>query len=209
MPLIRSALAKALSGKGLRLIGAASHMDDAIRLVLDLRPDVVVIDIGLPDRVGIDTIEQLARLAPSSRILVLTRTEPNGVLEAVVAGASGYILKTAPTDEIIKAIRATAAGEHPLSPEIAGSLLERVREREIPVTTADHEMADEIRATLTTRELDILALLARGDSNQEIGQKLALSPNTVANHVKSILAKLQLHNRVQAAVQAVRTGIIT
>ena len=151
-------------------------------------------------------IEQLALLAPASRVLVLTRSEQNRVVEAIIAGASGYILKTAPPKAIIGAVRATAAGESVLSPQIAGKLLQRIRERDIPVTNTD-SAAIAIRAALTDRELEIFTRLASGKSNHEIARELSLSTNTVANHIASILAKLHLENRIQAAVQAVRSGI--
>ena len=176
-------------------------------MVTDLRPDVVLMDIRIPGASGVETIERLRILAPASRILVLTRSEHNRVVEAIVAGASGYILKSAPTGEIVAAVRATAAGESVLSPAIAGKLLERIRVRDIPVTAQSHSAAAAIRGALTARELEIFARLASGQSNQQIGDELSLSVNTVANHIASILAKLHLENRIQAAVQAVRSGI--
>jgi DNA-binding NarL/FixJ family response regulator len=112
-----------------------------------------------------------------------------------------------PPDAIINAIRATAAGELVFSSQIAGKLLQRIRERDIPVTATSLTAANAIRAALTERELEIFTLLASGNSNQQIGHELSLSTNTVSNHIKSILAKLQLDNRIQAAVHAVRSGI--
>ena len=205
-PLIRSALGQTLSAAGLELVGEAATGEDAIELVLDLRPDVVLMDIKLPDIPGVQAIERLGLLAPASRVLVLTRTEENRVVEAIIAGASGYILKTAPPKAIIDAVRATAAGESVLSSQIAGKLLERIRETDIPITTSQ-DAAGAIRAALTERELEIFTLLASGKSNQQIGRELSLSTNTVSNHIKSILAKLHLENRIQAAAQAVRAGI--
>ena len=205
-PLIRSALGQTLSAAGFELVGEAATGEDAIELVLDLRPDVVLMDIKLPDIPGVQAIERLGLLAPASRVLVLTRTEENRVVEAIIAGASGYILKTAPPKAIIDAVRATAAGESVLSSQIAGKLLERIRETDIPITTSQ-DAAGAIRAALTERELEIFTLLASGKSNQQIGRELSLSTNTVSNHIKSILAKLHLENRIQAAAQAVRAGI--
>ena len=204
--LIRAALARALSDSGIELVGEAVNGEGAIAIVVDVRPDVVLMDLRLPGLSGVQVIEQLGLLAPASRILVLTRSEQNRVVEAIVAGASGYILKSAPADAIVSAVRATAAGESVLSPQIAGKLLQRIRELDIPVTHP-HSAALAIRAALTDRELEIFTRLASGDSNHEIARKLTLSTNTVANHIASILAKLHLENRVQAAVQAVRSGI--
>jgi DNA-binding NarL/FixJ family response regulator len=204
--LIRSALAQALANGGIELVGEAADGEQAIRLVVDVRPDVVLIDLKLPGISGVQAIEQFGLLAPASRVLVLTRSEQNRVVEAIIAGASGYILKSAPAEAIVAAVQATAAGESVLSSQIAGKLLQRIRELDIPVTNSD-TAAVAIRAALTDRELEIFTRLASGDSNHEIASELSLSTNTVANHIASILAKLHLENRVQAAVQAVRSGI--
>ena len=204
--LIRGALAQVLTSGGLQLVGEAASGEAAIAIVLNVRPDVVLLDLQLPGISGVQTIEQLALLAPASRILVLTRPERDQVVEAIVAGASGYILKTARAERIVSAIRATAAGESVLSSEIAGKLLRRIRELDLPVTTSGGG-ALAIRAALTDRELEIFTHLASGNSNQQIADRLSLSTNTVANHIASILAKLHLENRIQAAVQAVRSGI--
>lgn len=205
--MIRGALAQTLTGGGLCLVGEATNARDAIRLVVDVRPDVVLMDLRLPDSSGVHAIEQLAMLAPASRTLILTRTEHNRVVEAIVAGASGYILKTAPPKAIISAVRATAAGESVISSQIAGELLQRIRERDIPVTANSDNAASAIRAVLTERELEIFERLASGRTNRDIAHELLLSTNTVHNHIASILAKLHLDNRIQAAVQAVRSGI--
>ena len=204
--LIRSALAQALSNSGIELVGEAATGEDAIEIVVDVRPDVVLMDLRLPGVSGVRAIEQLGLLAPASRVLVLTRSEQNRVVEAIIAGASGYILKSASPEAIIAAVRATAAGESVLSSQIAGKLLQRIRELDIPVKDTD-TAAVAIRAVLTNRELEIFTRLASGDSNHEIARELSLSTNTVANHIASILAKLHLENRIQAAVQAVRSGI--
>ena len=205
--LIRAGLTQTLSQGGLEVVGEAGDGNDAVELVLDLRPDVVLIDLRLRGLSGVEVIEQLGLLAPASRTLVLARTEENRVLEAIIAGASGYILKSAAPEAIISAVIATAAGESVLSSQIAGKLLRRIRDLEIPVTATSDHAASAIRAILTERELQIFTLLASGNSNQEIGRELALSTNTVSNHITSILAKLHLENRIQAAVRAVRTGI--
>jgi DNA-binding NarL/FixJ family response regulator len=203
--LIRGALAQVLHSAGLELVGEASNGEDAIELVLELLPDVVLTDIRLPGISGVELIERLALLAPASKILVLARSEHNRVVEAILAGANGYILKSSPPEQIADAVRATAAGECMLSPQIAGKLLERIRELDIPLATTSGASA--IRAALTERELEIFKLLASGANNHEIARQLNLSTHTISNHIKSILAKLHLENRIQAAVQAVRAGI--
>ena len=205
--MIRAALAQTLAGGGFDLVGEAANAQDALRLVVDVRPDVVLMDSGSPTVQAVQAIEQLSLLAPTSRILILTRTEQNRVVEAIVAGATGYILKTAPPKAIIAAVRATAAGESVISSQIAAKLLQRIRERDIPVTTTSDNAASAIRAVLTERELEIFERLASGRTNHDIAHELSLSTNTVHNHIASILAKLHLDNRIQAAVQAVRSGI--
>ena len=204
--LIRAALARALSDSRIELVGEAANAEDGIEIVVDVRPDVVLMDLRLPGLSGVQAIEQLGLLAPASRVLVLTRSEQNRVVEAIVAGASGYILKSAPPEAIISAVRATAAGESVLSSQIAGKLLQRIRDLDIPIKNTD-SAAGAIRAALTDRELEIFTRLASGNSNHEIARELSLSANTVSNHIASILAKLHLENRIQAAVQAVRSGI--
>jgi DNA-binding NarL/FixJ family response regulator len=205
--LIRSALAHALWHGGVEVIGEAEDGHRGVDMVVDLRPDVVLMDVRLPPASGIEVIKELALLAPASRVLILTRTDQNRVVEAIVAGASGYILKSATPEAIVAAVVATAAGESVLSPEIAGKLLQRIRERDIPVTTTNESAASAIRETLTERELDIFGRLASGKTNHQIGTELVISTNTISNHIASILDKLHLDNRIQAAVQAVRSGI--
>jgi DNA-binding NarL/FixJ family response regulator len=205
--LMRGALSQALSSGGLEVVGEAATGEGAVEMVVDLRPDVVLMDLRLPGISGVEAIERLGLLAPASRVLVLTRSEQNRVVEAIVAGASGYILKSAAPDAIVGAVRATAAGESVLSSQVAGKILERIRERDIPVTATSDSAAVAIRAVLTMRELEIFERLASGESNHDIGRELSLSTNTVSNHIASILAKLHLDNRIQAAVQAVRAGI--
>ena len=204
--LIRGAIAQALSSSGLELVGEAANGEDAIEIVLDTRPDVVLMDLRLPGISGVEAIAQLGLLAPASRVLVLTRSEENRVVEAIIAGASGYILKSAAPKAIISAVKATAAGESVLSPQVAGALLQRIRELDLPVKRSG-STATAIRAALTERELEIFTQLASGHSNHEIAHDLSVSTNTIANHIASILAKLHLENRIQAAVQAVRSGI--
>jgi two-component system, NarL family, response regulator LiaR len=206
--LIRNALVQLLSAAGLDVVGEAASGEEGVRKVVDLRPDVVLVELALRGMSGVETIQRLSVLAPASRLLVLTGSEdPHGVVEAILAGASGYMLKSAPPDELINAVRASAAGECVISPQVAGDLLDRIRERDIPVTVRSEHSAAAIRAVLTERELEIFKRLASGETNQGIGRELSLSENTVKNHIASILAKLQLDNRIQAAVQAVRSGI--
>lgn len=206
--LICKALTQSLSASGLEIVGEARTGEDGVGLVVDLRPDVALINLQLPGISGVETIQRLSLLAPSVRLLVLTGAyDGYGLVEAILAGACGFILKDSGPDAITSAVRASAAGECVISSHIAGDLLDRIRERDIPVTARSEHGAAAIRAILTERELEVFKRLASGKSNQEIGRELLLSENTIKNHIASILAKLQLDNRIQAAVQAVRSGI--
>ena len=172
--MIRGALAQTLTAGGLDLVGEASNARDALRLVVDVRPDVVLMDLRLPDSSGVHAIEQLALLAPASRILILTRTEQNRVVEAIVAGASGYILKTAPPKAIISAVRATAAGESVISSQIAGKLLQRIRERDIPVTTSQRQRRErDPRRPDRTRTRDLRTARQRQKQSRHRARALA------------------------------------
>ncbi len=184
--LIRVALAQALSSGGLELVGEAENGEDAIRLVVDVRPDVVMMDMRLPGLSGVDAIEQLALVAPASRVLVLTRSEENRVVEAIVAGASGYILKSAPPAAIVSAVKATAAGESVISSQIAGKLLQRIRELALPVKSSD-TAAVAIRAVLTERSyrssLDLPA--ARPTTRSPASSRSAPTPSPITSRASS------------------------
>jgi DNA-binding NarL/FixJ family response regulator len=188
---------------GLEVAGEASDGEKAVRLVTALAPDVVVMDLNLPGISGTEATRRLAANVPHTRVLVLTiSANDRDVTEAVLAGASGYLLKDASIDEIVRGIRAAAAGESLISPPIATTLLERLRHAEGGAVTVDEH------AELTKRELEVLRLMAAGRDNAEIAEALFISPQTVKNHVSNILRKLQLENRIQAAVLAVRKGIV-
>jgi DNA-binding NarL/FixJ family response regulator len=206
--LIRSALRHALSLAGIRILGEADSTDVGVRSVLDLRPDVVLMDCVFRRGGGVDAIERIALLAPASRILVLTAIKDSECLiEAILAGACGYVIKDAGAETIVKAVRSSAAGDCVISSEVAGALLARIRERDTRSTARSVGLADAIRAALTERELEIFKRLPSGETNHELGHALCLSENTIKNHVASILAKLHLNNRIQAAVHAVRSGL--
>lgn len=205
--LIRSAVREALVAAGIEVVGEAESARSGAQTVVHLRPDVALMDFALPGSSGIEAIEHISLLAPATRILALTAvTERQALVEAIVAGACGYILKDAGPEAIVDGVCAAAAGECVISPHIVGELLGHIRDRDIRVTAGNERAADAIRMVLTQRELDIFKRLASGGSNQEIGRAFSLSENTVKNHVASILAKLHLENRIQAAVQAVRCG---
>jgi DNA-binding NarL/FixJ family response regulator len=207
--LIRVALAELLVTAGAIVVGEAPSGEvKGLGQVARLRPDVVLVELAFGGESGVGTIRELSSLAPDSRILALGDSEgPSGAVEAIIAGACGYVVKSAAPDEIVGAVRQSAAGGCVISPQIADELLDRRRRREIPVTAQSEQAAAGIRAVLSERELEIFERLAGGGSNREIGLELSLSEHTVKNHVAKILNKLGLENRIQAAVRAVRSGI--
>ena len=201
--LFRQGLRELLDAAGLSVIGEASDGTTAVRLTRELRPDVVVMDLHMPRMDGIDATSEIMKAERPPIVLVLTvSTKNDDVLDAIAAGASGYLLKDAAADEIVNAVRNASAGKSSLSPTIAGAVVRRVREQ-----SAASEQPDDLLA-LSARETEILRLVAQGRDNTEIAQELYLSPSTVKNHVSSILEKLGVDSRVQAAVRAARAGIV-
>jgi len=202
--LLRKGVRDLLTEHGLQVVGEAADGDDAVRLVAHAAPDVVVMDLNMPRMSGIEATRRLARVSPTSRVLVLTvSADDETVADAIEAGASGYLLKDASGDEIASGVRAAAAGEALISPRIASRLLERLRPEE-----GSQGPGSGTGAELTDREAEVLRLLAAGRDNAGIAQELYISPRTVKNHISSILAKLHVDNRIQAAVYAVRKGIV-
>ena len=185
---------------GFDLVGTASTGREAIRSAVTLRPDVLVLDINMPDGSGIDAARQLAQTAPDVAVLMLTmyHDDDDSVFAAMRAGARGYLLKGAEQDEIVRAIRAVAAGEAIFGPGIAQRVLgffSAPPPAEVPFPQ------------LTDRERDVLDLIADGRPNGEIGRRLGISPKTVANHISSIFAKLQVADRAEAIIRARDAGL--
>ncbi|HET7554853.1 MAG TPA: response regulator transcription factor [Gaiellaceae bacterium] len=202
--LFRTGLRNLLEERGIQIAGEAAQGTDAVRLVRELAPEVVVMDLHMPGMTGIEAIRQIHGFAPLTRVLVLTISDQDDdVLDAILAGACGYLLKDASVDELIRGIGAAAVGESLVSPAIAGKVLQQVR-----ATAVSPEAADTIRAELSERELDVLKLIAAGNDNAMIAAQLHISPKTVKNHISNILMKLQIENRIQAAVYAVRSGLV-
>lgn len=202
--LFRTGLRNLLEERGIQIAGEAGEGADAVRLVRELAPEVVVMDLHMPGMTGIEAIRQIHGFAPLTRVLVLTISDQDDdVLDAILAGACGYLLKDASVDELIRGIGAAAVGESLVSPAIASKVLQQVR-----ATAVSPEAADTIRAELSERELDVLKLIAAGNDNAMIAAQLHISPKTVKNHISNILMKLQIENRIQAAVYAVRSGLV-
>ena len=188
----------------MQVVGEAESGAEAVRLVRELAPEVVVMDLHMPGMTGMAAIPQITSFAPLTRTLVLTISDQDDdVLDAILAGACGYLLKDASVDELIRGIASAAVGESLVSPAIASKVLQQVR-----ASTVSPDAADSIRAELSDRELDVLKLIAAGNDNALIAAQLHISPKTVKNHISNILMKLQIENRIQAAVYAVRSGIV-
>ena len=202
--LFRTGLRNLLEEQGVNVVGEAENGETAIRLASDLAPDVVIMDLNMPGFGGVETTRRLSSLAPLSRVVVLTiSADDDDVMNAVMAGACGYLLKDSSIQELIAGIRAASEGESLISPQIAAKVLQRLRAQ-----SKDADAAETIRAELSDRELQVLKLIANGKDNAQIARELFISPKTVKNHISNILMKLQIENRIQAAVYAVRSGIV-
>jgi DNA-binding NarL/FixJ family response regulator len=200
--LFRAGLRDLLEEHGMEVAGEAADGEEAVGLAATEVPDVVVMDIHMPGMSGVEATRRLREACPHTRVLMLTISADEAqVSEAVLAGARGYLLKDASPDEIVAGVRAAASGESLLSPRIAADLLERLRGEAVPTGAGE-------RVELTPRERDVLQLMAAGKENPEIAAELFISSETVKNHVSNILAKLEVQNRIQAAVYAVRRRLI-
>ena len=200
----RAGLRSVLTEHGFSVVGDAPGGEAALPLIERRRPDLVVMDLSMPGMSGIETTREIARRFPGVAVLVVTvAAGENDVLDALEAGAAGYLLKDSEPDEIVRAVEAAVAGDTPLSPRIARLVVQRAR-----MSPGGVEAAARLAEELTERELDVLRLLANGADNNEIAQTLFLSTTTVKRHVTSIVAKLGVSNRVQAAIWAVRAGVL-
>jgi DNA-binding NarL/FixJ family response regulator len=201
--LFRSGLRTLLEDQGLQVVGEADNGRAALQLVAELAPDVIVMDLKMPGLTGVETTRQVSSIAPRTRVVVLTiSADDDDVMAALLAGACGYLLKNSSIDQLVAGIHAAAGGESLISPQIAAKVLQRLR-AQTPDTAARA-----IRTELSARELEVLRLIAIGKDNAEIARDLFISPKTVKNHISNILMKLQIENRIQAAVYAVRSGIV-
>src|ERR671932_1345229 len=202
--LFRSGLRNLLEDEGVTIVGEAAAGQEALRIVRELAPDVVVMDLNMPGMGGVEATRHIASIAPLTRVVMLTISDQDSdVMDAILAGACGYLLKDSSIQELISGIASAARGESLISPNIAAKVLQRVR-----ATSERPEIADTIRAELSDREIEVLKLIANGKDNAVIAAELHISPKTVKNHISNILMKLQIDNRIQAAVYAVRSGIV-
>ena len=202
--LFRTGLRNLLEDEGVDVVGEAAGGAEALRIVRELAPDVVVMDLNMPGMGGVEATRQISSVAPLTRVVVLTISDQDDdVMDAIFAGACGYLLKDSSIQELIQGIRSAAVGEALISPSIAAKVLRRVRS-----ATARPEIEKAIRGELSDREIEVLKLIANGKDNAQIAAELHISPKTVKNHISNILMKLQIGNRIQAAVYAVRSGIV-
>ena len=203
--LFRTGLRALLEEEGFEVADAASG-PAGVRRAKGFAPDVVVMDMNMPEMSGVEATPLVLEVAPLASILMLTiATGDERVIAAVRAGASGYLLKDAPLEEIAAGVRAAAAGQAAIAPRVAGALLHSVRSS---TPEAPEDDAGPAAPELSPREREVLALLADGHDNTEIARRLYLSPSTVKNHVSKLLEKLGVDNRVQAATTAIRGGLV-
>ena len=202
--LFRRGLTMVLSGEpGLALVGEAADGEAALEMVIRSAPDVVLLDVRMPKMSGIDTCVAIKGAAPTTRIIMLTASDDEADLyDAVKSGASGYLLKDSSIDEVAQAVRLVADGQSLISPAMAAKLLDEFKQMSRP------DRATVLAPRLTERELDVLRLVARGLNNRDIAKQLFISENTVKNHVRNILEKLQLHSRMEAVMYAVRERLL-
>jgi NarL family two-component system response regulator LiaR len=202
--LFRVGLASVLKRhEDLEVVAQTSGGKMAVRLARELRPDVVLMDLRLPDLSGPAATRAILERDESARVVVLTvASEESDIAAAVDAGACGYLVKDSPIEDVAAAIRAAASGGAWIAPRAAQALLDRMRREHVHAQETRN-----LRGELSPREIEVLQLLAHGLDNAEIAAELSISPRTVKNHVSSIIAKLGVSNRIQAAIYAVRSGI--
>ncbi len=202
-PMWREGVARDLTAAGCEVVATTGEGRQAVRIAAAARPDVVVLDLQLPDISGVEVIRGLAGSLPGVRVLMLSASgEQQDVLDAVKAGATGYLLKSAGQAEFLEAVRRTAAGDTVFTPGLAGLVLGEYRR-----LAAEPAGGDEGTPRLTERETEVLRLVAKGLSYRQIAERLVLSHRTVQNHVQNTLGKLQLHNRVELTRYAIEQGL--
>jgi DNA-binding NarL/FixJ family response regulator len=191
----------------IEVVGEASDGAEALEKAAESLPDVVLMDVRMPRSSGIEACRAIKEVAPSSKIIILTMSdEEEDLFEAIRAGASGYLLKDIPLDEVAEAVRAVHGGQSLISPPMAGKLLSEFAALD---RRDEDEPPRQIPAPkLTDREMQVLKLVARGMNNRDIAKELFISDNTVKNHVRNILEKLQIHSRMEAVMVAVREKLI-
>jgi len=188
--------------QGFDVVGEARDGEEAIRLAHELRPEVILMDVTMPEVDGVEATRQIRSDLPQIKVVMLTMHADQEVLtSAIRAGANGYLVKDCSTEEIASAVRMAVSGETALSPQLAASMLDEVRRLDRPSSEEDR--------IVTRREEEVLQLIADGCSTPEVAEKLYISQKTVKNHLASIYQKLDARDRTQAVLQAVRMGIVS
>jgi len=201
--LFREGLRTLLEEEGVHVIGEAKSGDEALEMVEELAPEIVLMDLDMPGMGGVEATRHISGVAPLTRVVVLTISDDDSdVMDAIMAGACGYLLKDSSVPDLLRGITAASVGESLISPTIAAKMLQGIR----AVSTVP-EAAETVRAELSDREIEVLKLIANGKNNAEIASDLFVSSKTVKNHISNILTKLQISNRIQAAVYAVKSGL--
>ncbi len=197
-PVFRNGLRALLQASGIDVVGEAATGGDAVDLASRLTPDVVLMDLGLPDMSGVEAVRRILAARPATRVLVISLYQDDGSVDtALRAGARGYVVKDAPAEEVVAAVQAVASGSAVIGGSLAGRLADLVHGR-------DGELTEEAFPSLTTRERQILGLVAKGLTNAAIAERLGLSGKTVANYVSVVLAKIDATDRNDATQKVSR-----
>jgi DNA-binding NarL/FixJ family response regulator len=200
--MLRESLRRSMEEHGFDIVGEAADGAEAVRLATELRPDVILMDVTMPVLDGVEATRQVRDRVPATQVVILTMHADREVLvDAIRAGAAGYLVKDCSTEEVVDTVRKAASGETALSPELAASMLGEVRD------LVEREAAG-TESIISKREEEVLQLVADGLSTTEVAAKLYISVETVKNHLASIYQKLDTRDRTQAVLQAVRMGIV-
>lgn len=205
---IRQGMRSLLTEAGMDVVGEASDGNEALKLITETQPDVMLLDIRMKGRDGLDVLPELKTASPLTQIIMLTTyANPSYLAQAMQHGASGYLLKESDLDEIISAVRTAAKHTNLINPQLLKEALKREKEAQrLPAVAAPKPL--QLSEPISDRELDVLRLITKGMSNAEIADALSISVTTVKTHVKHILQKLHVSDRTQAALVAVRHGLV-